>query len=140
MRDEYAECPAPILNNSHAQAVRAAIKYAIRGATMCGQEMDFDPDAMVQNMIVGLLGYWTADGLSSDGRQTLNVYGTGTDNETSKAGLNYYRGNTRVNVDYDRFIHRLDHDPLDNMTDISDAVFQSNWRLNISDDSALHPG
>jgi len=59
--------------------------------------------------------FWDLDGLSSDGRQTLNVYGTGTDNETSKAGLNYYRGNTRVNVDYDRFIHRLDHDPINNI-------------------------
>lgn len=55
-RDEYAECPEPILNNSHKQAVRAAIKYAVRGATMCGQEMDFDPDAMVQNAVYALCG------------------------------------------------------------------------------------
>jgi hypothetical protein len=56
VRDEYAECPAPILNNSHVQAVRAAIKYAVRGATMCGKEMDFDPDAMVQNAVYALCG------------------------------------------------------------------------------------
>jgi hypothetical protein len=42
--------------------VRAAARYAIRGATMNGKEPDFDPDALVQNMIVGLLGYWTEDG------------------------------------------------------------------------------
>ena len=64
--------------------------------------------------------FWDFDGLSSDGRQTLNVYGTGTDDETSKAGLTYYRGNTRVNVDYDRFIHQLDHDPLNNIPDVTD--------------------
>jgi hypothetical protein len=56
VRDEYSECPAPILNNSHAQAVRAAVKYAVRGATMCGQDMDFDPDAMVQNSVYALCG------------------------------------------------------------------------------------
>ena len=50
-----------------AEKIRAAAKYAIRASTMNGKEEDFDPDAMVQNMIVGLLGYWTADGLSSDG-------------------------------------------------------------------------
>lgn len=42
--------------------VRAAARYAIRGATMNGKEPDFDPDALVLNMIVGLLGYWTSDG------------------------------------------------------------------------------
>lgn len=44
------------------EQVSAAARYAIRGATMNGKEMDFDPDALVQNMIVGLLGYYTPDG------------------------------------------------------------------------------
>lgn len=42
--------------------VRNAARYAIRASTMNGKEMDFDPDAMVQNMVVGLLGRWTKDG------------------------------------------------------------------------------
>ena len=41
-------------------------RYAIRGATMNGREIDFDPDAMVSNFVVGMLGYFTPDGLSSD--------------------------------------------------------------------------
>jgi len=49
-----------------AEAIRAAARYAIRASTMNGKEIDFDPDAMVQNFVVGLLGYWTPDGLSSD--------------------------------------------------------------------------
>ncbi len=47
-------------------AVRAAAKYAIRASTMHGAEVDFDPDAMVQNFVVGMLGYHTDDGLSED--------------------------------------------------------------------------
>lgn len=47
-----------------AEKVRAAGKYAIRASTMNGKDMDFDPDAMLQNLVVGLLGYWTPDGLS----------------------------------------------------------------------------
>ena len=46
--------------------VRAAARYAVRAATMKGKEDDFDPDALVQNMVVGLLGYHTSDGLTDD--------------------------------------------------------------------------
>lgn len=49
-----------------ADLIRAAARYAIRASTMKGKEIDFDPDAMVQNFVVGLLGYWTPDGFSSD--------------------------------------------------------------------------
>ncbi len=46
-------------------AVKAAAKYAVRASTMNGKEEDFDPDAMVQNFVTGLLGYYTPNGLSS---------------------------------------------------------------------------
>lgn len=47
--------------------VRAAAKYAIRASTMNGKEIDFDPDAMVQNMVIGMLGYYTVDGNFNSG-------------------------------------------------------------------------
>ena len=47
-----------------AALVRAAGKYALRGATMRGTEADIDPDALLQNLVVGMLGYWTTDGMS----------------------------------------------------------------------------
>lgn len=49
-----------------AAQIKAAARYAIRASTMCGKEKDFDPDAMVQNMVVGLLGYWTESGLRGE--------------------------------------------------------------------------
>lgn len=48
------------------RAVWAAAKYAVRAATMNGKLQDFDPDALCQSMVVGLLGYHTSNGLSSD--------------------------------------------------------------------------
>jgi hypothetical protein len=70
----YDEPPAPFLMGTNdpqradwADKIRAAAKYAVRGATINGTEEDFDPDAMVQNMVVGMLGYFTPDGLSRDG-------------------------------------------------------------------------
>lgn len=48
-----------------ARKIRMAARYAIRASTMNGRDTDFDPDAMVQNFVVGMLGYWTRNGLSS---------------------------------------------------------------------------
>ena len=45
-----------------AEVIREAARWAIRAATMKGTEMDFDPDALVQNMVIALLGYWSEDG------------------------------------------------------------------------------
>lgn len=42
--------------------VREAGRYALRASTLNGLDSDWDPDAVVQNFIVGLLGYFTHDG------------------------------------------------------------------------------
>lgn len=47
------------------EKIREAGQWAVKASTMSGKEMDFDPDAMLQNLIVGMLGYWTEDGQSS---------------------------------------------------------------------------
>lgn len=47
-----------------AEKIREAGKYAYL-ATGIGEE-DHDPDAFLQNLVVGLLGYWSPDGLASD--------------------------------------------------------------------------
>lgn len=54
--DTPAEIPAPILTHEQSTTVVAAIRYAVRSATMRGQEMDFDPDALVQNAVYALCG------------------------------------------------------------------------------------
>lgn len=36
--------------------IEKAARYAIKGATMSGKEMDFDPDALIQNLKVGFFG------------------------------------------------------------------------------------
>jgi hypothetical protein len=66
--DRVDDPPAPMRigrgadRDKLAAQIREAARYAVRGATMNGREMDFDPEALVQNMIVGMLGYWTEDG------------------------------------------------------------------------------
>ena len=55
-RDTSADTPHPILDNSQRNAVIAAVRYALRGATMNGKELDFDPDALVLNAAYALCG------------------------------------------------------------------------------------
>lgn len=49
-----------------AEKVRAAVRYAYRASTMNGQDEDIDPDALIQNVVVGLLGYRTPTGFGSE--------------------------------------------------------------------------
>jgi hypothetical protein len=55
-----------IMREAFEKALWAAGKYAVRCATDNGKEDDFDPDALIQNLVVGMLGYHTKDGLSED--------------------------------------------------------------------------
>jgi hypothetical protein len=55
-RDCALDQPQPILTRAQRESVIKAIRYAIRGATRNGQEMDFDPDALVQNAVMALCG------------------------------------------------------------------------------------
>ena len=48
-----------------AEKIRLAAKYAIRATSANGKIDDTDPDAMVNNFVIGMLGYYTPDGLSS---------------------------------------------------------------------------
>jgi hypothetical protein len=48
-----------------AEMVRAVGRYAVRASTMNGKIDDWDPDAVLQNLVVGMLGYWTTDGKES---------------------------------------------------------------------------
>ncbi len=54
--EEPVELPTPVLTHADRDRVIAAIRYAVRSATMCGKETDFDPDALVQNAVYALCG------------------------------------------------------------------------------------
>ena len=56
VRDTSADTPRPIFDKSQREAVKAAIRWAVRGATMNGTEPDFDPDALVLNAAYALCG------------------------------------------------------------------------------------
>lgn len=58
-----------------ANSLKRAGRYAIRCATMNGTEPNFDPDALLLELVVGLLGYKTSDGYSPDAYQNPGAEG-----------------------------------------------------------------
>jgi hypothetical protein len=59
--------------------------------------------------------FWSAERLKSDGTYTLDLFAVGTDNESSQADLYFFAPRMQIDLQYDRFLHRLDHDPLTNL-------------------------
>jgi peptidyl-prolyl cis-trans isomerase B (cyclophilin B) len=55
---DYAHPDKTVLDQrpSHRDAVKAAVRHALKAATRDGTDMDFDPDAVVQTTIVALCG------------------------------------------------------------------------------------
>jgi len=68
--DEPKELLAPILTHAQRNEVVAAVRYAVRGATMCGKEPDFDPDALVQNAVYALCGSFGRTALATTAQAT----------------------------------------------------------------------
>lgn len=57
--------PMPMAGNCHdplrlilQDHLQVAARYGVRSATSCGRENDFDPDALVRNVEIGLFGYY----------------------------------------------------------------------------------
>ena len=58
--------------------------------------------------------FWDVDHLCTDGVRSNDFFVTGTDREAAQAGWNYAGPELRADVQYERFLHNLAPDPLDN--------------------------
>lgn len=56
--------------------------------------------------------FWDVDTITSDGVRTWDIILSGLDQETNDARIHYYGPEGKAIVDFQRFIHRLDHDPI----------------------------
>ncbi len=80
--------------------------------------------------------FWDIDGLFTNGVRTFNYSATGTDNESTKANLQYYGPNSQGSISFNRFIHAQEHESLDNM---KAASFLNSQRI-VGDESVLNVG
>jgi hypothetical protein len=63
--------------------------------------------------------FYDVDGLFTTGKRTINFVVTGLDNEANHVGAQIYGPLGRVNVQFERYIRQLDHEPL------TDAIISS---------------
>jgi hypothetical protein len=56
--------------------------------------------------------FWDFDAIRSDGTKTFDVAVSGLDNEANDARLDVYGPAGSANLDFRRFLRRVDHDPL----------------------------
>jgi hypothetical protein len=62
--------------------------------------------------------FWNVDGLMSDGCRTFDFFAAGPESESTRVEAYYYGGpRLTADVDYERFIHRSDHNPLGGLPD-----------------------
>lgn len=74
--------------------------------------------------------FWVLDGLYSNGSQTLGFYGNQTDNDSNQANARFFYSNFNNDFGYQRFLHRLDHIPLDNFTPSNPITDKTNFPAN----------
>jgi hypothetical protein len=56
--------------------------------------------------------FWDFDTIRSDGTKTFDITASGLDNEANDAHLGVYGPRGSAKVDFQRFLRRVDHDPL----------------------------
>jgi hypothetical protein len=85
--------------------------------------------------------FWDADGLYTDGHKTMDFSVTGLDSEGTDASLRYYGPQISANVEYQRFLRRLDHDPLNGIADSQQqppgGIIVTKDDLNVGEDYAI---
>ncbi len=90
-----------------------AVRFGYWGTTLSGSPnkvYEFSGDAPSSP-------FFDVDRLTSDGEKTVDFHITGTESESTDVGLYFFRPGLSVDIDYERFLHRLDHDPLSNFND-----------------------
>lgn len=78
--------------------------------TKTGEFQDLDPSP-----------FWDVEAISSDGERTWDIVLSGLDNEANDLHARYFGREAAAKVDFQRYLRRLDHDPLTGF-DLAGAV------------------
>ena len=100
-------------------------------------EADGSPTKVAEYQGLGSSAFTDLDGLFSDGQRTVNLSGSFLDNETGQAGVDYFGPRLAADFDLQRYLHRLDHDPLTNMGDMQSGQETIREDLNVGEDYAI---
>lgn len=109
-----------------------ALRYGWWAVTSQG-----DPTKVGEYQALRSSAFFDADILHSDGLSTTDLSISSLDNETTQVGLDYFGPRLHADIDFQRFLHRLDHDPLSNMGDLQSGEEIIREDLNVGEDYAI---
>ena len=81
--------------------------------------------------------FFDVDTLHSDGIRTIDLSATGLDKESYQANMQYAGPWLRAGLDFQRYLRRLDHDPLTNMGGLLSGEEIIAEDLNVGEDYAI---
>ena len=81
--------------------------------------------------------FFDVDLLRSDGYRTVDLFATGLDDGAVQAGLDYFDPRFEAELDFEQYLHRRDHDPLENMGDLASGEEIVREDLNVGEDYAI---
>lgn len=96
-----------------------------------------DPTKVGEYQGLGSSAFWDVDMLSSNGHETLDLTATGLDNESSHLNMSVFGPKLSLDMDFQRYLHRLDHDPLTNLGDPASTEEIVGEDLNVGEDYAV---
>ena len=79
----------------------------------------------------------TSIGFPVTARGRVDLTASGLDNESTQVSLSLFRPWVSMELDYQRFLHRLDHQPLTNMGDITSSEEIVGEDLDVGEDYAV---
>jgi len=81
--------------------------------------------------------FFDVDTLHSDGIRTIDLSATGLEKEGYQANMEYAGPWRRAGLDFQRYLHQLDHDPLTNMGGLLSGEEIIGQDLNVGEDYAI---
>ncbi len=102
-----ADTPFHFLDDNWPNPSQCAVRFGYWGTQTSGS-----PVKVGEYQDLGASPFYDIDGLSTDGRRTVNYTITGTDAETNAVNLNYYQPGAEANINFQRFPHDLGHENL----------------------------
>ncbi len=100
-------------------------------------DLQGSPTMVAQYESVDSSPFWDVDWLSSDGTRTVDLTASGLDNESTQVSMSLFRPWLSMELDYQRFLHRLENQPLTNMGDITSSEAIVGEDLNVGEDYAV---
>ncbi len=85
----------------------AAVRFGWWGVTTSGSQVKTGEFQDLESS-----PFWNVDAISSDGTRTWDISLSGLDNEANDARFRYYGPLMRADVEFERYLRRLDHKPL----------------------------